>query len=125
YPDEPAVFVERSEVLNIAVEGDSLKVFSDVSEDLMHLKERTDVYSGRKVYGSHFSEVADLKARTLVWDRNRYREIDVSDFRKNSDRDRGVFYDDSYYYSFDFPSVASRNRTQLSYRELQRDPRFM
>jgi transglutaminase-like putative cysteine protease len=125
YPEDPAVFIDRSEVLNLSVEGDSLRVYTDVSEDLMHLKEQTDVYSARKVYGSHFSQVADLKAKTLVWEKNRYKEIDVSDFKKNSDRDRGIFYDDSYYYAFDFPSVASRNRTQLSYREVQKDPRFI
>lgn len=125
YPEEPAVFIERSEELNISVEGDSLRIVNDVKEEIMHLKEQTEAYSGRKVYGSHFSHVADIKAKTLVWDRNRYREVDVSDFKKNSDRDRGIFYDDSYYYTFDFPSVASRNRTQLTYRELQTDPRFL
>lgn len=125
YPEEPAVFVDRSEVLNILVDGDSLKIFTDVNEDIMHLKEQTEAYSGRKVYGSHFSQVADIKAKTLVWDRNRYKEIGVQDFKKNSDRERGIFYDDSYYYSFDFPSVASRNRTQLAYREMQKDPRFI
>ena len=125
YPEEPAVFVDRSEVLNISVEGDSLKIFTDVTEDIMHLKEQTEAYSGRKVYGSHFSQVADIKAKTLVWDRNRYKEVGVAGFKKNSDRDRGIFYDDSYYYTFDFPSVASRNRTQLAYREVQTDPRFI
>ena len=125
YPEDPAVFIERSEVLNLQVEGDSLKVYSDVSEDIMHLKEQTEAYSGRKVYGSHFSQVADIKAKTLVWDKNKYKEVGVSDFKKNSDRDRGIFYDDSYYYTFNFPSVASRNRTQLAYRELQKDPRFI
>ncbi len=125
YPDEPAVFIERSEELSLSVEGDSLRIVNDVKEDMMHLKEQTEAYSGRKVYGSHFSHVADIKAKTLVWDKNRYREIGVSDFKKNSDRDRGIFYDDSYYYTFDFPSVASRNRTQLTYRELQTDPRFL
>lgn len=125
YPEDPAVFIERSEVLNIQIEGDSLKVHSNVSEEIMHLKEQTEAYSGRKVYGSHFSQVADIKAKTLVWDKNKYREVGVSDFKKNSDRDRGIFYDDSYYYSFDFPSVASRNRTQLAYREVQKDPRFI
>ena len=125
YPEDPAVFIGRSEVLNLQVEGDSLKVYSDVSEDIMHLKEQTEAYSGRKVYGSHFSQVADIKAKTLVWEKNKYREVGVSDFKKNSDRDRGIFYDDSYYYSFDFPSVASRNRTQLAYREVQKDPRFI
>src|SRR5690606_15610032 len=107
YPDEPAVFIERSEELSLSVEGDSLRIVNDVKEDMMHLKEQTEAYSGRKVYGSHFSHVADIKAKTLVWDKNRYREIGVSDFKKNSDRDRGIFYDDSYYYTFDFPSVAS------------------
>jgi transglutaminase-like putative cysteine protease len=125
YPEEPAVFLERSEVLSLFVEGDSLRIFNDVNEDIMHLKEQTEAYSGRKVYGSHFSHVADIRAKTLVWEKNRYREVDVSDFKKNSDRDRGIFYDDSYYYSFDFPAVASRNRTQLAYRELQKDPRFL
>ena len=125
YPEDPAVFIERSEVLNLQVAGDSLEVHSDVSEDIMHLKEQTEAYSGRKVYGSHFSQVADIKAKTLVWEKNKYREVGVSDFKKNSDRDRGIFYDDSYYYSFDFPSVASRNRTQLAYREVQKDPRFI
>lgn len=125
YPEDPAVFIDRSEVLNLTVEGDSLRVYTDVTEDIMHLKEQTEAYSGRKVYGSHFSQVADIKAKTLVWEKNRYREVGVSDFKKNSDRDRGIFYDDSYYYSFNFPSVASRNRTQLNYREVQKDPRFL
>jgi transglutaminase-like putative cysteine protease len=125
FPEEPAVFVDRSEVLNISVEGDSLKIFTDVSEDILHLKEQTDAFSGRKVHGSHFTQVADIKAKTLVWEKNRYKEIDVSSFKKNSDRDRGIFYDDSYYYSFDFPAVASRNRTQLNYRELLKDAKFI
>lgn len=125
FPDEPAVYVERTEVLNIQVEGDSLKIFSDVSEDMLHLKEQTDVFSGKRVYGSHFSQVNNIKARTLVWEKNRYKEMNVTDFKKNSDRDRGIFYDDSYYYSFNFPAVASRNRTQLQYRENLKDSRFL
>jgi transglutaminase-like putative cysteine protease len=125
YPDEPAVYVERAEVLNIQVEGDSLKIFSDVSEDMLHLKEQTDAFAGKRVYGSHFSQVNDLKARTLVWEKNRYKEMTVTSFKKNSDRDRGIFFDDSYYYSFNFPAVASRNRTQLQYREILKDSRFL
>ncbi|HEY3402681.1 MAG TPA: transglutaminase-like domain-containing protein, partial [Ohtaekwangia sp.] len=66
-----------------------------------------------------------IRAKTLIWDKNRYKEMNVSDFKKNSDRDRGIFYDDSYYYSFNFPAVASRNRTQLQYRENLKDARFI
>lgn len=125
FPDEAAVFVERGEVQSILIKGDSLEVFSDVKEDILHLKDQTDYLSGKRVYGSHFTHVGNLKARTLVWEKNRYKEMDVTSFKKNSDRERGIFYDDSYYYSFDFPAVASRNRTQLEYRESTKDPKFI
>lgn len=125
FPDEPAVFVERSEVMNIEVVGDSLRIYSDVFEDMLHLKEQTDTYASKRVYGSHFNQVENIRAKTLLWEKNRYKEMNVSDFRKNSDRAQGIFFDDSYYYSFNFPSVASQNRTQLEYREVLKNPRFI
>ena len=125
FKEEPAVFVERSETLNMFVDGDSLRLFSEIKEDLLHLKENSDLVAGKKVYGSHFTQVADLKARTLVWDKNRYREVAVTSFKKNSETGKGIFYDDSYYYGFDYPLIAPRNRTQLEYRENHKDPRFV
>jgi transglutaminase-like putative cysteine protease len=125
YPDEPAVFVERSEVMNIQIDGDSLKIYSDVLEDILHLKEQSEAYASKRVYGSHFNQVENIKAKTLLWEKNRYKEMQVSDFKRNSDRGEGVFFDDSYYYTFNFPSVSLRNRTQLEYREVLKNPKFM
>ncbi len=125
FPDEPAVFVERSEVMTISIKGDSLDVYTDQKEDILHLKEQTEGFSSRHVYGSHFNQVKDIKAKTLVWDKSRYKEMNVSDFKKKSDRDDGIFFDDSYYYTFNFPSIASHNRTQLEYRTLVKDPKFI
>jgi transglutaminase-like putative cysteine protease len=125
FPDEPAVFVERSEVMNIEVSGDSLKIYSDVFEDILHMKEQTESYASKRVYGSHFNQVENIKAKTLLWEKNRYKEMNVSEFRRNSDRASGIFFDDSYYYSFNFPSVATQNRTQLEYREVLKNPRFI
>lgn len=125
FPDAPAAFVERSELVTISVRNDSLEIYSDVLEDMLHLKPQTDVYSSGKVYSSHFSQVKDLKAKTLVWDKNKFREMHVTDFKKNNDRDEGIFYDDSYNYSFNFPSVTMGNRTHLQYRITLKDSRFM
>ncbi|MBL0742518.1 transglutaminase-like domain-containing protein [Chryseolinea lacunae] len=125
FPDDPAVFVTREETVTLQLKEDSLLVFSDVSEDILHLKEQSEVYSSGRVYGSHFNQVKDIKAKTLVWDRSRYKEMNVSDFKKNSDRDAGVFYDDSYYYSFNYPSVSNGNRTQLQYRSTLKDVKFL
>ncbi len=125
FPDEPAVFVERSELLSILPEGDSLRIFADVTEDILHLKEQSDAFSAGRVYGSHFSQVKEIKAKTLIWDKNRFKEMNVSAFKKNSDRDGGIFYDDSYYYSFNYPSVAMGNRTQLQYQSRVKEPKFI
>jgi hypothetical protein len=125
FPDAPAVFVNRSEELTISVKNDSLEVFSEVNEDMLHLKPQTDVYSSGKVYGSHFSQIRDLKAKTLVWEKNRFREMHVTDFKRNNDRGEGIFYDDSYNYSFNFPSVTQGNRTVVDYKIVLKDSRFM
>lgn len=125
YPGEPAVYVERSETLSILPKGDSLTIYSDVFEDILYLKEQSEVFASRRVHGSHFMEVEDLKAKTLVWEKSRHKELSVSNFSRKFDTDDGIFYDDSYYYAVSFPSVAPRNRTQLQYRNTYKDPRFI
>lgn len=125
YPDEPAVYVERSEMMTIDVQDDSLLIYSDVFEDILYLKEQADMFATRRVHGSHFSQVYDIKAKTLVWGKSRHKELSVSSFAKKFDQSDGIFYDDSYYYAFSFPSVAPRNRTQLEYRTRYKDARFM
>ncbi len=125
FPDAPAVFIERSEIISILVKNDSLEIFGDVLEDMIHLKSQTDVYSTGRVFGSHFTEVKDLKAKTLIWEKNKFKEMHVSDFKKNHDQADGIFYDDSYNYSFTFPSVSLGNRTHLQYRTMIKDARFM
>ncbi|MEI9918652.1 MAG: transglutaminase-like domain-containing protein [Bacteroidota bacterium] len=125
FPGEPAVYVERSEVLNLVLDGDSIKAWADLTQDMLHLKDQTEMYSDKKIYGSSFTEIADIKAKTLVWDRSRYKEMSVTSFKKNDSHSEGIFYDDSYYYSFDFPSVASQSRTLLQYRENIKDIKFI
>ncbi|HZX74246.1 MAG TPA: hypothetical protein VFE57_07495, partial [Cyclobacteriaceae bacterium] len=39
FPDAPAVFLERSEIMSILVRGDSLQLSAEVSEDVLHLKD--------------------------------------------------------------------------------------
>ncbi len=125
FPDDPAIYLNRTYTINLYFEKDSLRMYTETSSDMLSLKEQTDLFSDRRVYGSHFSEVTDLKAKTWVWEKNKYKAIPVTTFKKNSDQDRGIFYDDSYYYAFDYPAAAIHNRTTLQYREIMKDIRFM
>lgn len=124
FPGEPAVYVERSEVLNLVLDGDSIKAWSELTQDMLHLKDQ-DAYADKRIYGSSFTEIANIQAKTLVWDKSRYKEMSVTSFKKNDSQGEGIFYDDSYYYSFSFPSVASQSRTLLQYRENIKDIRFI
>ncbi|MFY8037799.1 MAG: transglutaminase-like domain-containing protein [Cyclobacteriaceae bacterium] len=125
YPHDAAIYLNRTYTVNLNFEKDSLRMYTETSADMLSLKEQTDLFSDRRVYGSHFSEVTDLKAKTWVWEKNKYKPIPVTTFKKNSDQDRGVFYDDSYYYTFDYPAAAMHNRVTLQYREIMKDIRFM
>jgi transglutaminase-like putative cysteine protease len=107
------------------VVNDSLKAYADFYEDLLHLKGQTGNNTKNKVYGSSFVKVDNIKARTLVWEKNKYRTVPVTDLTRNYEQSDNVFYDDSYYYTFNYPSVASGNRTVLEYREVQKDPRMI
>lgn len=125
YPDRSAVFVEQSTTLTLLIEGDSLKAYSDVFDDIIFLKDVPDSYSKGRVYGSHFSRVENIRAKTLVWEKNRYKEIPVTDFKRNADIGDNVFYDDRYNISFNYPAVAVGNRTQLRYREVEKEIRLL
>ncbi len=125
YPHESAVFLDNRSMLDIAVEGDSLRIRCVVDEEVLYLKNQTDVYGGKKVFGSHFADVTSIEAKTLVREGNKYRVEKVSDFKKNSNARGSVFYDDSYFYAFDFPSVAADNRTILHYEVNYKDSRLL
>ena len=125
YPHNNSVFLEQRTVLTIDVENDSLKTFTEVFEDVIHLKDQSEYYGSKKVHGSMFAEVTSLEAKTLVWEKNKYKLVKVSNFKKNSNSSGSVFYDDSYFYSFDLPSVAPHNRTQIQYKQIFRDPRML
>jgi transglutaminase-like putative cysteine protease len=125
YPDQASVYLERSETLNISISGDSLRASSDIYEESVMLKDMAEFYSSKKIYGSHFVGVENIRAKTLVPDKKRFNEIEVTEIKKNHDSGDGIFYDDSYYYSFDFPALRAGCRTQLSFREVVTDVRFI
>jgi hypothetical protein len=125
FPHETAVYLENNSLVEIRVEGDSIRVQNTVDEQILHLKDQSEFYGNKKVYGSHFSEVSKIEAQTHIRENNKYRSEKVSNFKKNSNVGGSVFYDDSYFYAFDFPSVAANNKTQLHYEIQYKDCRLL
>lgn len=125
FSDEAAVMLERSDLIVIEPNGDSLRVTEHHKEEILYLKDNGEGLAMNRIYGSHFEKVEKMQARTLVWEKSRYKKVAVSDFQKKKNQDNSIFYDDSHYYTFNFPSIASRNRTVLEYSTQIKDPRFI
>lgn len=63
FPDASAVKLENTVTLHILQEGDSLRCYSEVKERVLFLKDQAAGYARQRVFGSHFSQVSDLKAK--------------------------------------------------------------
>jgi hypothetical protein len=125
YPDQQAVYINKNRNLSFFFKGDSLQAQEVFEEELLILKNITEEFVRSKVYGSSLTPVSDIVAKTFAWDGKKFKEQDVKSFQKTSEADDGIFFDDSYQYSFVFPSVTPGNRTYLRYTNTYKDVRFM
>lgn len=122
YASENAVFVSRKEDAVVKIENNVPVIYSNVSEDLMLLTDKTSSYMEREVYWSDFSEIHDLKAYSLIPDGKRYKTVKVQDFTRTNEISDGAFYDDSRAFQFDFPELVNGAHCVYSYTEKINDP---
>ena len=125
YPDHNAIFLEHKRHVLIDWVDDSLRVTARQSYDMLYLNDQANIYAKEKVYTSHFAKLIDIDARTLVPQRKKYKEIEVTDFDRKSDISSGIFYDDSESLTFTFPAVQEGVRTTLAYENLFTQPTFL
>lgn len=125
YPDQKAIFLEHSRQVTIDWVGDSLRVTASQYYDMLHLNDQSNIYAQEKVYSSHFARLLDIKAKSLIPGRRKYKAIEVKSFARKSDISSGIFYDDAESVTFTFPAVESGVRTTLSYQSLFTEPTFL
>ena len=78
-----------------------------------------------RIFGSHFQEIEDIQAKTLVWEKSKYKDLPLAELTRKREDDNSVFYDDSYFYHLSFPSAHAGNQAVWKYKERFRDPRFL
>lgn len=126
FPDELAVYLKKSEHLNIDIIHDSVIVVSDNYSEMLHLSDKSNVYAEKSFYESKFVEVSEVEAKTLVpTKKDKYETVKVSHFNSQNDIGGSIFYDDSKRTSFVFPNIKEGSRTILQYKETFREPRFL
>ncbi len=104
YPEESAVITDYWREVRMEIVGDSLQILVEQYEERLIL-DQVGGWGKDRVYSSSFRAVEDLKAYTLVPSKKKYKQVDVTDFKRSFDRDTYVFYDDTEIISYNFPEV--------------------
>ena len=125
YPNEKAIYLTYNQELSIDFEEDTLRIISRNFYDMLHLSEQSGGYADDNVASSHFIELLDIQARTLVPNKNKYSTVEVSDFLKKDNSSSGIFYDDNQLTTFNYPAISVGARTILDYKRQIHEPRFL
>lgn len=88
------------------------------------LNENATVYSNGREYFNPRVNLVSFKAYTVVPGVKKSQKIDVKNFIKETEIDDGLFYDDTYCYSFNFPSVTLGSKITTESETVHYDPYF-
>lgn len=126
YPSENLVGLSLVENITITISKENeIEITSDFMEEKIYLQENANMYSEEKVDGSFFHEVSNIEASSFVFEKNKYKEFKVSDFKVNDKLNSSIFHDDSKEYSFYFSNLSKGAKTKLSYKTTIKNPRFL
>jgi transglutaminase-like putative cysteine protease len=128
FPDEKAIYLLKSEKIHIDIQHQSLKIKSNIEEQMLILKDEGHVFASENIYFSKFNTISNIFAVSIVpKSKNKTQRIKVEEnnFKTKSAISSGVFYDDSKQIEFQFPAARKGTLTQLKYSETFQDPKFL
>jgi len=125
YPTANAVVVDRHEVLDVKVVGDSLVVTSSFYDETIYLGDKPSYYAKEVIFSSGFSSVRDIEAATLLPGKRKYSVLKVEEIKESYDMDSHIFFDDGRETTFHYPSLVKGSKSVLEYSRDYKDPRII
>ncbi len=102
-----------------------LQVSQTDVQEIMILNDHAKMFTNDYFFYGAFTSVSNKEAYSLIPEGNKYRKIEVENFKESHDRDGSVFYDDTKTIRFSYPSVQKGAKTFLSYTVDYKNPRFL
>lgn len=125
FPNNDAIFLDKSEHLNIELVNGELKLSTKVDEKIYFVTDRAEVYRKYSIYHSFFSEVGNIDASIQNNVDGKYKEMKVDKFTTEDNVSANVFYDDLKEVNFSFPGVGAGSVGHIAYTETLKDPHFI
>ncbi len=108
--------------VNIELNNEGIPVTSMMNYNtLLVLTDNAQAFAESKEYFTAKATLGSIRAYSRIPDGKKYRDVVVKNFNKSTEINDGLFYDDTYVYSFNFPTVAKGTRlvteSEISYND--------
>lgn len=125
YPDESAVFLDRSETNVIKMEKGKPVVYTKNHEELLLLSDKVTGYSERQIYYSSFSTISGVKAQAMNPNgKGAYQTVPVKDKYVTNEFSAGSFYDDYKALNLVYTGLTKGSRMLMDYTEKLNEGHF-
>lgn len=124
YPDAYMARLNEETTIRIYMEKDSLLISKDYLEENIYMNEAANSGSKESIRYSTFFEVSDLEASSFHFEKGKYRENEVTEFKEKDELNKS-FHDDTRSINFIYPNLKKGSKTRLSYTEKIKNPRFL
>ena len=107
YPDQPFISLMHKKDVLITMDESGIPVMKIKDEQVeMILSESANGYSESKEYFNGKTAIKKFEAYSLVPSDNKYQKVPVTKYDKSTDFDDDYYFDDTWCYSFNFPSTG-------------------
>lgn len=124
YPDARVVNLIDHKKVEIKIDKDELFIKQSYEKENLYMDERAKGASEDYVKYNNFIKIDNIQATSFPYLDGKYKKVKVKDFT-HKDVLTGSFYDDVKQVDFVYPQLGTASKTNLSYDEILKNPRFL
>lgn len=123
FSNEDYIYLKRHEHIKIEFSKSSLDISKQITEQAEYLTAKKLYFANESLGFDSFTSVEDIDAYTFIPGTNKKINVDYIETKRAFDN--GIFYSDQESKNFTFPAVTKGAVTNLNYKEIIKDPRFL
>lgn len=123
FSSEDYIYLKRHEHIKIDLVNKQFDITKNILEQAKYLTAKKLYFANESIGFDSFTSIEDIDAYTLLPDTNTKVKVDYIETKREFDN--GIFYSDQESKNFTFPAVTKGAVTNLDYKEIVKDPRFL
>ncbi len=124
YPNAHSVRLNQETKVYIKLNNGKIDITQEEIQEDLYLDENATHGSKKSLNFSSFFELESIEASSFVYEKNKYKEAKVGNFKEKDDLNSS-FYDDTKSLNFIYPNLKKGAKSKLKYATKVKNPRFL